>query len=238
MAARSVFAMSRVDDVLLAAESLEPDDRLRLIARLWASLPQGHWAAPSAAELAAVERRLANHAIGQTVDVPWEIVSRMLVNRETAPRSKIYSAPRRFDLATVFAVMTAYSLLFAVMSGFNFPATISALVGGFVTLVGIGQALLFRGEKPRRASMLVGCVCFTLPWLVGWLTNSRMMPREMLWLVLANGILSGAILGYFAGVLVGGVFLVADLIRRRFKPQADANETPAVTPSPITKHRW
>ena len=65
--------MSKLDDAFREAQSLEPDDRLRLIVRLWASLPPEHWAAPTAAELAEVARRLSDQQLRRTVDPPWEI---------------------------------------------------------------------------------------------------------------------------------------------------------------------
>ena len=43
-------------EALEAAGALEPNDRLRLIARLWASLPADHWAAPTPYELHEFER--------------------------------------------------------------------------------------------------------------------------------------------------------------------------------------
>jgi putative addiction module component (TIGR02574 family) len=210
----------------LKAAQLDPDDRLRLIARLWASLPPEHWAAPSAAELAEVERRLAQFDSGQTAEVPWEIVNRMLVRHEATSRRRVYSAPRRFDLATVFVVTTAYSLLLAALSAFQLPAGAIAMVTGFITLVGVGQAFLFHGQRPRLASILMGLLCYTAPSLATWFIGNRMMPPGFVMMMLGNGIVGGAVLGYLAGVLVGGVFLVADVVRRKFGRPADDEVPP------------
>jgi hypothetical protein len=59
-ALRAVRAMSELDDAFLAAERLDSNDRLRLIAQLWASLPAEHWAAPSEGDLAEIEYLLVN----------------------------------------------------------------------------------------------------------------------------------------------------------------------------------
>lgn len=163
--------MSQVDDAFFFAEPLSPDDRLRLIARLWASLPPDHWAAPSPAELAELRRRLPEHDAGQTAEVPWEIVSRMLVNHEVAQRGRIYSAPRRFDLFTVMIVTAAYALLLGGMSALRFPPVVSGYVAGFITLVGIGQAVLFGGRWPRFASVVSGMAAY----FVGNVTNSGLI---------------------------------------------------------------
>ena len=54
----------------------------------------------------------------------------------------------------------------------------------------------------------------------------------MLPFIVVYGAITGIIYGYLAGVLVGGVFLVADLFRRRFKRLSvdTANDAPAASP--------
>jgi hypothetical protein len=45
--------------------------------------------------------------------------------------------------------------------------------------------------------------------------------------VLFSGVVGGAFLGYVAGVLVGGMFLIADVLRRKFSPTVtDEDEDP------------
>ena len=104
------------------------------------------------------------------------------------------------------------------------------MIGGFVTLVGIGQAMLFGGRKPRTASITVGAVLSSMI-MVGMMlwSNPRGMPGSMLPFILVYGAIAGIVYGYLAGVLVGGVFLVADLFRRRFKRGSFdvANDAPA-----------
>jgi putative addiction module component (TIGR02574 family) len=228
--------MSQVDDAFHFVEPLSPDDRLRLIARIWASLPPDHWAAPTAEELADVERRLAEHDSGQTADVPWEIVNRMLVNHAAPKGGRIYSAPRRFDLATIFAVTTAYSLLFAALSAIHVPTTAIAIAAGFITLVGIGQALLFGGQKPRLASALVGVLCYSIAATGYWLMGPPMMPEPLLLGALVYALFVGAVSGYVAGVLVGSVFLVADKLRCRFGRGAPHDVTTVNAAVQSTQH--
>ena len=224
--------MSQVDDAFFFAEPLSPDDRLRLIARLWASLPPDHWAAPSPAELADVERRLAEHAAGQTADVPWEIVNRMLVNHEAARRGRIYSAPRRFDLATILIVTAAYALVLGGLASYNVPPFVSAYVAAFITCVGIGQALLFGGRRPRLASVLTGMAAYFLCMLSLPFADRHFEifgPSNLIAFAIMTSVMYGSILGYVAGVLVGGVFLVAEVVRTRFLAKSsDRAITPAI----------
>ena len=140
---------------------------------------------------------------------------------ELRPRRRLYSAPRRFDLATVFVVTTAYALLLGGMSALDAHPAFSAIVAGYVTLVGIGQALLFGGKRPRLASMVMGVGINMLGMLVsvGFFSISRLAVSQIAFFAaiqLVVALVQGTLLGYFAGVLVGGVFLVADVLRRRF----------------------
>lgn len=153
------------------------------------------------------------------------------------PKVKLYSVPRRFDLTTIFVVTAAYSLLFAVTRAVighaQSPSTESlifvSLVTLFITVVGVAQAVLFGGKKPRLASALAGAACLILFsatltvwdwWSQGLLAHEGFyyaLGQLDFFVALAiNGSIYGAILGYLAGVLVGGVFLVADRLRRIF----------------------
>jgi hypothetical protein len=139
----------------------------------------------------------------------------------TRPASKLYSVPRRYDLATLFAVSSAYALLFGVLRLFGAPPVAIGWAGLFISVVGLGQALLFGGRSPRAASVVVGVPvwCATVAWMVprdGWETAFR----ELIYLPFAGiccGVIPGAILSYVAGAMVAGVFLVADKVRQRFE---------------------
>jgi hypothetical protein len=135
------------------------------------------------------------------------------------PRRRLYSAPRRFDLATIFVVTTAYALLMGGMRALGANPTFVANATGLVTLVGIGQAVLFGGRRPRAASIVVGiaaCTVMLIVSLVGTLHySSPMNELSFLPILVLIGVVEGGVFGYIAGVLVGGVFLIADVLRRR-----------------------
>jgi hypothetical protein len=150
--------MSDLDDAFHASELLDPDDRMRLIARLWASLPEEYWAAPSARDRADVRAMLARDDTDRMANLPRKIAQQVVGIPPAPLGAKVYSAPRRFDLATIFVVTFAYSLLFAAMNVFGFLPMVSLIVGIFITLVGAGQALLFGGHHPRVASVLTGAI--------------------------------------------------------------------------------
>src|SRR5262249_26485806 len=148
---------------------------------------------------------------------PWPAITQLMAGRKEQLPQKIYSAPRRFDLATIFVVTLAYSLLLGAMSAVSFPPMASLIIAGFVSLVGIGQAVLFGGARPRTASVLVGIVLYVCIMLAVWIFDGQRMYSTTFLLVMTSySLVGGAILGYLAGVLVGGVFLVAEKIRVRF----------------------
>ena len=127
---------------------------------------------------------------------------------------KLHSVPRRFDLVTLLVVTLAYAVLFGALRLMRLGPKDIGQVGGFVTCVGIGQALLFGGKRPRVASMLVGVVCLVGIYLASALTaDASLLEFHYLalpvWMSIA---ICGAISGYFAGVAIGLVFLVSDTI--------------------------
>jgi hypothetical protein len=207
--------MPDIHEVYRSAASLEPAERLRLIARLWASMPEDHWAAPTAKERAEIQRRIDQRDFDAVADASWRIAERMRA-RFDEPGPQVYSAPRRFDLATIFVVTSAYALLLGGFSAMDASPIVSFVIGGFVVAVGIGQAVLFGGEKPRAASVLVGIVMHAIFWIGFWIYYPRVYPSEAILFVVGFIVVGGAILGYCSGALVGGVFLVADKIRSRF----------------------
>src|SRR5688572_12496107 len=74
------------------------------------------------------------------------------------PDPQVYAANRRFDLVTLFVIIFGYAALFAIGRALRVSPVIILVFGGYVTCVGIGQALLFGGRHPRAASMIIGVI--------------------------------------------------------------------------------
>ena len=66
--------MSVYEDVLGAAQSLQPPDRLRLIDALWESMPPSQRPAPSPEWVEEAERRSAKYDTGEMTASTWEEV--------------------------------------------------------------------------------------------------------------------------------------------------------------------
>jgi hypothetical protein len=215
------------------AESLDPDDRLKLAALIWKSLPAQErsrlvsFQFESAANYRPLPPQVAD-LTPPTFEPLWPILYKTLFDPSTT--SELYSAPRRFDLATIFVVTAAYSLLFGIMTALGASPVLKIMFGGLVTIVAVAQALFLKVANPRGVSILAGAIAHTFISLMVWFIEPNFFPNSsflvFILVVFINGIIGGSILGYLAGVLVGGVFLVADKLRTRFgRPPDDVEPT-------------
>ena len=110
--------------------------------------------------------------------------------------TKLYSVPRKLDLASLFVFTTCYGLLFAVMNLVQAGALFFAIVAGFFTCVGVSQAVLFKGKAPRLASCLTGSAYY-----FGILLVSGMPLIGTVFVLFV-----GAAVGYVSGACIGGSF--------------------------------
>ncbi len=136
--------------------------------------------------------------------------------RRWRPPKDIYSVPRRFDLASILVVTTAYALLLTALKQLGANEFWMAYIAGLVTWVAAAQVVLFRGNNPRAASWIAGAVyCGVLPVLFmtwqSWFGRRAVTPAFVV--VTFPAVLSGAVLGYLSGAVAAGLFLVIDLVR-------------------------
>ena len=210
-----------LDDVHQLAESLEPDDRLELVARLWRSLPREQRASLATMQLDEAQGGIDDFAIEPRGPNIWRSLF------DPAKTSELYSAPRRFDLATIFVVTAAYSLLFGGLTALDVQPVTKIVLGSLVTIVAAAQALFRQTANPRGVSIVAGAAASTLFLLILWSIYPRYYS-DWISVTLIVGMIVGGLMGYVAGVLVGGVFLVADALRGKFDRRSltDSEETP------------
>jgi len=114
--------------------------------------------------------------------------------------------PRRFGLVRVLGLLVVFALGFGLLRWLNAPPSVFIGVTLFVLLVGLGQAVLFGGRKPREASLVAGIVAGeVLVFVAGFL--GPMNLGELLFSAVLFAFLGG-LSGYLAGALVAAVFLV------------------------------
>lgn len=133
-----------------------------------------------------------------------------------------FGVPRRFGIGTLFIVTAAYGVLLTGLRAMDWHRGVIAAFVGFISLVGLGQMLLFRARRPRRASIVTGAVCVPLlQLLIFSMLDGRNRGHPLHWLGggellvwLFSSILFGAAAGYLAGGVVAGVFLIMDAVER------------------------
>lgn len=216
-------------EVFQQAAALAPLDRLRLAARLWTMLRPVHRAALvhfqwERFDAPAVSSEAPHSTIDRAAAVPptslplaTAIASDRLwhVLFDRSHTSGLYSAPRRFDLATIFVVTGAYSVLLGVMSILNFVPAAKIIIGLLLAFVAVAQSMYHEKANPRGVSVVAGSIGYAAISFVFWLIAPRSFPNSFMFVVVINGLIGGALFGYVAGVLVGGMFLVADMLRTR-----------------------
>lgn len=160
-----------------------------------------------------------------------------------SPAERVYSVPRRFDLATILTVTLAYSLLFGLLNYLTAHWIVYAFLGLLTVVVAAAQAWVESPQRVRHASMFAGAV-YTACWGVGIslvtaAAGSPYLRIDFPLLVSSafGGGVVGMLLGYLAGAVDGGVFLLADLVRNHWLgiPTDDSSEEPATEhpPSPL-----
>lgn len=123
--------------------------------------------------------------------------------------------PRRFGVGGLLIISTMYAVLFAILRTLEVPPLDFVGVVLFFTAVGLGQMLLFKGQRPRRASMIVGACMFA--GFIAFLDWTGIGPSRRTLSCRAfevEGAIIGAGYGYLAGVLIAGVFLLIDKARK------------------------
>jgi hypothetical protein len=126
--------------------------------------------------------------------------------------------PRRFGVGKLLLITAFFAVVFAVLRCLNAPWLLFVGVAGFVTIIGLSQAILYSGRRPRRASVVTGAVLGGLVPAVGFLVLLFSERPHLAMDDLAGGAFFVAVgtliyavigggLGYMAGCLIAGMFL-------------------------------
>ncbi|MFN3189358.1 MAG: hypothetical protein ACE361_02455 [Aureliella sp.] len=145
------------------------------------------------------------------------------------PNDDIYSVPRQFDMATVFTMFVAFSLLFSGMLALGANPLLILVFSSYFVVVGAAQAVLFDGEKPREASVIVGAIYGILVMFIAMASGSRVWGPGMflfsfVWAPFA---------GYLAGTVNGGIWLITDYLRKWLERRQSRQPKEATQASPF-----
>ena len=152
-------------------------------------------------------------------------------------RPDLYSAPRRFDLATIFVVTAAFSLMLGSLSALDATPEVKIAISVLAAVVAASQALFLNVANPRGVSIVTGTVACTLMVWIGFAFSPHVNPAVLFVFTIFFGIIGGGVAGYLMGTLVGGVFLVADVLRGKFEGRRPPdNQENEVAPSSENDH--
>lgn len=123
-----------------------------------------------------------------------------------------YTVPAKFGIRAMMLITAIFAVVFGFTKAIDVELRIVAPVLSFVVLICFAQILF--GRIPRIASSAVGSLVFPIsayidPMFDGELHFQLLPNIDLFWLVLCGGVA-----GYLGGVLLAGIFLVADCLQR------------------------
>jgi hypothetical protein len=129
---------------------------------------------------------------------------------------KPVGVPRRFSIGTMMILVTAFILLFAVLKTLDTPPIVFAIVTIYVAGIAASQSLLFKGRRPRLASVVSGMSMIALFVVIVAVMEFRVYPRSLdvgaivgfLFTMVIFPVVVGAPLSYAVGCFVASIFLV------------------------------
>lgn len=207
------------DELHRASLALTHDDRLRLIVQLWKSLPAEHRSALLTLQMEDAARR-ENYPLPGSKVALKKASGPTLLDKLFDPShtSDLYTAPRRFDLATIFVATAAYSLVLGGLTALGWPPVVKVIVSLLAAAIAVAQALFKTRANPRGVSIVTGVAVCTLFTWIGFAAGAhRELPISLPAATVFLGLMGGSIAGYLIGTCVGGVFLVADMARGKFE---------------------
>lgn len=129
---------------------------------------------------------------------------------EPPAAARVYAVQRRFDMATLFVMTTLFAVVFALVRSLGGSLTTAVMIAGCIVVVGLVQAVAGPDRSPRWVSILAGGGY----WAACGVIVGRL--EDGLGAGVAFGVLwglFGAPVGYLAGAIAAGVFLIADKLR-------------------------
>ncbi len=125
------------------------------------------------------------------------------------PTPTFYKVTSSFGLVSIFTMIFVCSAMFGVFQAFQITLKIQAVIIGLVTIVAIVQMLATESQARLAA---VGS---------GWFAAGGFIAYQATYLDVFMGIFAslclilcaGSLLGYCAGTIVAGIFLISDYVQ-------------------------
>ena len=208
----TIILHSNADDVIPIADS---EELLRN-----SGLPE------SALVVVGTEHRLADP---ESLEAMLEAVEKFGVTAGVlaSPVSHEAGVPNRFGVGTLLVISTMYAVLFGGWRLLGVSPLFLVWVTLFFSAVGLGQMLLFKGKRPRKASVVVGACAYPFMFLTFIMQQGiayrQQITREgmshvdpilmflIYWFLFCVPV--GMFLGYIAGGLIAAHFLLIEKLK-------------------------
>lgn len=149
-------------------------------------------------------------------DAPLLLTAKDLVT----PRRTAH-VPRRFGIGTMMVITACFAVFFSILKVAGAPWQVYLFIPLFVVGAGLGQVLLFRGRRPRTASVLAGIILGGVLSFVGAVieginseSNNGLPVSYFIehWAIsmLCPGLFLCSILGYLSGLVASALFLFCE----------------------------
>jgi len=131
--------------------------------------------------------------------------------------ARTYQVPHRFGLGSVLVVTAFFCVLFGLMR-YWMPPVALAYVGLQILAAGVMQVVM--RKQPRGGSALAGAILLPA-FVIGSMVYYRGYPNDPaeLMMSIACTASSGGLLGYAAGVLIAGVFMLMQMADKMISGQ-------------------
>jgi len=135
--------------------------------------------------------------------------------RPKSPKAPV-GVPHRFSIGTMMILVTAFAILFGVLKTLDVDPAAFAVISIFIGGIAACQSLMFKGKKPRLASVVGGVIMLGLIDLVigavGLFSDPDFFGHAPIVILLATmvvqAVVLGGPLGYIIGCFVAAIFLV------------------------------
>lgn len=124
--------------------------------------------------------------------------------------------PRQFSVSGLLLVTLSFAVLFGILAAIGLPPIVFGVLATYLAGICIAQMLVFRGKKPREASLIAGALLFVFGLgvaIIAMYATGHRPPDGSFLVLVVIGPTIGAGTGYAAGGAVASVFLLARRIR-------------------------
>lgn len=142
--------------------------------------------------------------------------------------------PRRFSIGTMLGLTAVFAVLLGVLRMLGFGPIGMVIVAGWLLLIAVAQAVLFKGQRPRLASSVagMGSVAVLYAFAVGSSIYHGVPPGLFIPQLLVGCFCVlpfAALFGYLTGIVLAGVILVSTRVRSGHWNQTRQVEVPLRT---------